>query len=325
MRFRYHLTALAAAVAALALSAPPAVADTVTGGSATWGVKESFRSYVTGPVAMGQISTSNGATVNGDGTFNFQPGSGTFDPATGKADAKFGGTVLFTGHMGALRLQITDPRVTYQGNAGTLYADVVSRDFNTAQDVSYPNVDLASLDLTGITPSVDGSTASVSNIPAKLTANGAEAFADFYSAGEDLDPVSLSFTYTPNPVLGSLTAGDKKQKVSDARREVQLAQVECQASSCDLSATPAKINAEIAGGPKDGKKFKVRVVAPAQVNGGASASVVAKLSKGTVRKLAKGGKAVLETTVDLSSGSLSDSVDAKVKIKAQKVKKPKRG
>lgn len=317
-------TVLAAAVAALALSASSAAADTVTGGSATWGVKESFRNYVQGPVAMGQIATSGGATVNGDGTFNFQPGSGTFDPASGKADAKFGGTVLFTGHMGALRLQISDPRITYQGASGTLYADVVSRDFNTAQDVSYPNVDLANLDLTGITPTVDGSTASVSNIPATLTADGAQAFADFYSPGESLDPISLSFTYSPDPVLGSLTAGAKKQKVSASRREVQLAQVECHASSCDLAATPAKIKAEIAGGPNDGKRFKARVVAPGQLSGGASATVVAKLGKGTVRKLSKGGKVVLATTVGLSSGSLSDSVDAKVKVKAKK-QKSKRG
>lgn len=314
-------TVLAAAVAALALSAPPAVADTVTGGSATWGVKESFRNYVQSPTASGQITTSDGANINGDGTFNFQPGSGTFDPVTGKTDAKFRGTVLFTGHAGVLRVQISDPRVVYEGASGVLYADVVSRDQNTSQDVSYPGVDFATLNLAGITPTVDGSTASVSNIPAKLTANGAKAFAGFYSAGENLDPISLSFTYSPNPVLGSLAAGAKKQKVSDKRREVQLAQVECQASSCDLAVTPAKIKAEIAGGPNDGKRLKARVVAPTQVAGGASATVVAKLGKGSVEKLSEGGKVVLLTTVGLSSGSLSDSLDAKVKIKA----KPKRG
>lgn len=321
MKLRFS-TVLAAAAAALALSASPAAADTVTGGSATWGVKESFRNYVTGPVAAGQITTSDGATTNGDGTFGFQPASGSFDPATGKADVKFGGTVLFTGHAGALRVRVSDPRVAYQGTSGVLYADVVSRDLNTAQDVSYPNVDVANLDLTGVTPTVDGSSASVSNVPAKLTTNGAKAFAGFYSSGEELDPISFSFTYTPNPVLGSLTAGAKKQQVSDERREVQLAQVDCQASSCDLSVAPTKIKAEIAGGPNDGKKLKARVVAPSQVAGGASATVVATLGKGTVRKLSKGGKAVLATTVGLSSGSLSDSVDAKVKVKA---KKPKNG
>ena len=52
---------------------PPAKAEAVpiTGGALTWGVKASFRNYVQGPIALGNIQTHDGASKNPDGTFNF--------------------------------------------------------------------------------------------------------------------------------------------------------------------------------------------------------------------------------------------------------------
>lgn len=307
----------------VALTLPAASgAAVVTGGDADWGVKESFREYVQGPVAMGQITTSDGATTSGDGTFDFQPASGTFDPLANTANAKFRGTVLFTGHAGALSLKVTDPRVAYSGSAGTLFADVTSKDLNSGQVKSYPNVDFASLNLTGIVPLDSGSTATVSAVPATLTANGARAFAGFYDAGTQLDPISFSISYSNAPVsAGKVAAGRKTQKVSDSSREVKLATATCEATACALSVDPRAIKAQISGGPNDGEAFNVKAKAPSTLAQGETAAVLIKVKKGLVRKLGKGGKAVLSTGVELSTGGDTVTETVKVKVKGKKRKK----
>lgn len=180
--------------------APGGPSSRVVAGTAAWGVKTSFRSYVgsgTGGAA-GKIEVSDGAARTADGGFGFGAGSGTADRATGGVDVGFRGTVYFekhgVGEAAALRVWVRNPHVVSNGTAATLHADVSSKDLGSGAVVDYPNVAVADLDLTKGSRSATDTTVTWTGIPATLTAAGAPAFAGFYQPGAALDPVSFSVT-----------------------------------------------------------------------------------------------------------------------------------
>ena len=205
--------ALAAALGVVLLLALPfvvgvagpvaAAPTTVAGGEVTWGVKASFRSYVTGPVGQGTIEVSGGATSGADGAVTFPGATGSVDLVGPTLDVAVGGGVRFVAHDGALDLRIADLRVVGTGATGTLLADVVSRDLATGVDSSFPDVALADLDLAAVTPVVVDGTTTWSGVPASLTTAGAAAFADFYPAGTSLDPLTVVTHETPPPTTSS--------------------------------------------------------------------------------------------------------------------------
>lgn len=194
---RLAATALAAAVAVVALPATAHAATPITDGHLDWGVKESFRKYVTGPIGGGKIEVSDGATTNDDGSFRFGGGTGEYDPQTHDITTAFDGTVQFLAHGSgsdwALDLTITQLRLNTAGDGGEIVADVTSKDRETGEFVEYDDVALAELDLTGISPETgsDGFT-TLADIPATLTAEGEAAFGGFYTAGTALDPATVS-------------------------------------------------------------------------------------------------------------------------------------
>ena len=192
------LCAILAALTLLALAAAaPRAQATVTPistGSLDWGVKQSFRSYVTGPIAHGAIALGDGATQNPDGTFHFPLSSGSYDDATGATVVAFGGSVHFTGHDGQLDMTLTDLRVELTSDGARLLADISSLPFPVGGPASvYPDTELERLDLTGVDPTIGGGTTSWAAIPGTLASGGAAAFAGFYGAGTALDPVAFSY------------------------------------------------------------------------------------------------------------------------------------
>jgi hypothetical protein len=164
---------------------------TVTGGHLDWGVKGSFRSYVTSPTASGSITTASGATANGDGTFRFPATSGTAAADGSTIDADFAGSVRFTGHGGELDLLVTGLEVRVDGDTGTLVADVTSHAIGAAGSTEHADVELAELDLRTVTPGSIGLTVTWPGIAAALTDAGAPAFGGFYQPGEALDPLTV--------------------------------------------------------------------------------------------------------------------------------------
>jgi Htaa len=198
------------------LLAPAALAApvTLTGGDSDWGVKLSFRNYIAGPIAHGDITTFDGAAPNPDGTLSFPVTGGNWEEATRAGEVTLAGKVRFRGHetpAGSanylLYLEIDNVRLVLNGDAGTLYADVVSKSLSSGELEEFPGVDLASLNLTGITPAVSGDVLTWTGIPASLTANGAPAFAGFYPAGTALDPVSIAATFEEPPPASADPAG----------------------------------------------------------------------------------------------------------------------
>ncbi|KAB8168520.1 Htaa domain protein [Streptomyces sp. 3MP-14] len=168
----------------------------VAGGRLDWGIKASFQTYVTGPIAGGSWSLSGGAATVGENQFRFHSANGGYDPDTGALNASYQGGVHFVGHQQddgsyELDLTISNPSLSISGQTGTLHADMRSKERGTGRVTESSQVPLASVDLTGI-DLTGGTQIAVTGAPTSLTAQGATAFAGYYQAGDPLDP--LSFT-----------------------------------------------------------------------------------------------------------------------------------
>jgi hypothetical protein len=201
----------AAPAAPTVLGAPVSI----TGGFLDWGVKETFRRYITGNIAQGSIQTSGGASANADGTFRFPArAQGDADVETSQVAAAFDGTVSFSGHghhgqgSDLLQLSISNIRIDTSAGGGTLVADVVSLplegDITDPQAGGEPTTyaDVALADLGTVSPVAAGDDgAAWLDVPATLTAAGVPAFSDFYTAGTALDPVSYTLTLSSVPDL----------------------------------------------------------------------------------------------------------------------------
>ncbi|WP_369270649.1 HtaA domain-containing protein [Streptomyces sp. R11] len=228
VRLRVLVAVLCAAVlgALLPVTAASAASRTVQGGRLDWGVKASFQSYVTGPIAKGSYSLTGGAATVGSGGFRFHSATGTYDGGTGAFTASFSGGVHFVGHRtdgGSYQLDLTisRPTVRISGSGGTLFVDVTSKAKGTGAVTTSSQVPFASLSLGGIDMRGGGNTVALNNLPATLTAQGAKSFAGYYTAGTALDPVSLSADVraaaTEKPTLSptpSATKSPEKKETS---------------------------------------------------------------------------------------------------------------
>jgi hypothetical protein len=186
------------------LSVEPALTEpqTATGGTLTWGVKQSFRTYVAGPIAQGAIAVT-GATTNPDGTYAFPVQTGTYDPTSKELTVESTGAVRFTGHHGSLDLTISNLALRHDGaggldGEGVLVADVVSKDQSSGVLVTYDDLELATVD-TGSADSVVPGLFTISSRTTTLTTAGAAAFAGFYSAGATMDPISGTVELADGP------------------------------------------------------------------------------------------------------------------------------
>ncbi|MEV4923606.1 HtaA domain-containing protein [Streptomyces roseoverticillatus] len=213
---RRALAALATAtvLGATALTVPAFAADApgkageapktvLKEGTLEWGVKESFRKYLTLPFVHGETKVADGAKqAEKNGVFTFTGGEGKQDPASQAMTAAFKGSVHFLGHpkrgSAGFDLDITladvhlTPDAKSGGKKGSITADVTTGDGKKQDDVR-----IAALDLSGV-KSVDGTDGvkTYAKIPVKLTAEGSKVFTyegnPFYKEGDDLDPATLS-------------------------------------------------------------------------------------------------------------------------------------
>lgn len=190
------LVAAAVALATLGLVAPPsASADAsgaVIGGYLYWGIKASFRSYITGQIANGSITPADGASDNSNGTYRFPATGGSHDHASGTTATTHMGSLRFVGHGGALDLTLSDLRIEATGSTGVLRAAVVAKNQGTGNFHTYTDIELALLDLSSVTPVATTGGWSWTVMPASLTSAGSTAFGGFYPPGTAMDPVSFA-------------------------------------------------------------------------------------------------------------------------------------
>ncbi|GGP75839.1 HtaA domain-containing protein [Streptomyces sindenensis] len=228
--------ALAVALLAVLLGAllPAATAQaasrTVQGGRLDWGIKASFQSYVTGPIANGSWNLTGGAATVGGSQFRFHSATGSYDPDSGAFASGFSGGVHFTGHQKAdggneLDLTISRPTIRVSGGSGMLHADVVSKERGTGKVSGRSQVPLARLALGGINMKGGSTPIALTGVPTTLTAEGASAFAGYYTEGTPLDPVSLSVDTRggaepkPSAPAKEKDEGEKKDKAEKKDKE----------------------------------------------------------------------------------------------------------
>ncbi len=188
---------MTASLAALVLAAPTAAqADTASGceitdGTLSWGVKESFRAYISGSIANGEWETSDGAAYETP-DFRWTDGTGSFDPETGMGSVSFVGAVHFTGHDGVLDLVLANPTIAFEDDGGAaLLLDAKSNDMEGDVAVDTEQEWVGEIVTGTELEPADGALA-IEDAPTTLTDSGAKAFAGFYEAGTDLDPVSVA-------------------------------------------------------------------------------------------------------------------------------------
>ncbi|KAA9134600.1 HtaA domain-containing protein [Microbacterium caowuchunii] len=174
---------------------PSCVAQAVSGASIQWSVKESFRSYVQGPIAKGSYS------------INWGSGSGAFSTETDRGRVSYGGSATFSGHGGLMNVEFTNPRVQVNSaTSATLILNVRATKPDGSVAVNADGVAVASLSLPTANRTADR--ISWSGASATLTSAGAAAFAGFYDAGAALDPVSFSFPLGAEVECDSTTDGN---------------------------------------------------------------------------------------------------------------------
>ncbi|QIK64755.1 hypothetical protein G7068_07015 [Leucobacter viscericola] len=157
----------------------------------TWGVKESFRSYISGSIANGSWDAKDGASYTTP-DFQWTKATGTVDPTTGTGTVSFVGTVHFTGHDGVLDLTLANPTIEFEGDGkASLLLDARSTDATGKVTIDSKQEWVG--DMTAPFPlAVAGEPLKFDELKTVLTNSGAKAFAGFYEPGVDLDPVSVS-------------------------------------------------------------------------------------------------------------------------------------
>lgn len=205
-------------------------------GSLVWGVKSSFRSYVSGPIAKGQISTQAGASAVGQ-NYWFGQSSTTWKATSSTSSTNYSGSVRFTGHEGILDVTLANPTVRIDSkNSGTLL--IASN--GTVKEFAHLNLGSAQ-------KTEANGTITYSAVPVTLTAAGANTFAyngsTFYGAGTTMDPLTFTIGSTAKGTPGAtgvVAANEKPWKAPQkppAKEGISLSQPGPFAPGAEVTAT----------------------------------------------------------------------------------------
>ncbi|MEB4615467.1 HtaA domain-containing protein [Leucobacter sp. M11] len=155
-------------------------------GSLSWGVREAFVTYVEGPIAQGAIQVDGKLATRQKNSFTFkQVSGGTWDAKKQTGSVKYGGWVKFTGHHGALDLNLTqvEVRVESAKKAGIYAYDELEKRMARIGDV----------DLSQAKRTEQGNAVTWTGAPATVTAQGRMFFQD-YLPSNDNTLAPLTFT-----------------------------------------------------------------------------------------------------------------------------------
>lgn len=215
---RFPSALLAASVAGAALAIPAASAYAAEStcsytGEVGWNVRDSFNSYLLGNIANGSaykhkggLDVRDGVQTDGNGktpALTWPVDSVTSSKISTSGGAHWTGHNLYTGDDLAevpnnftLDLDFSNITVELSGSTGRLLVDYTSREyinthtlgeFQTGEQAELATITFAKApDLTSNSVNVTGDVA--------LTADGVEVFGGFYTAGEELAPITLNLT-----------------------------------------------------------------------------------------------------------------------------------
>ncbi|MCY7411845.1 MAG: HtaA domain-containing protein, partial [Salinibacterium sp.] len=179
----------ATAVTAASTAATADESCTVEAATIEWGFKESFRSYISGSIANGKWTVSDGASYQTP-TFAFADGDGEYDPSKSTGLIGFPGAITFTGHGGILNTTVANPQLKFVNTATAFLVLDVTGTTQDGAPIDSAGVEFAILDLSGASALRNG-VLTITEAPAVLTAAGAEAFGT-YEEGEEFDALNAS-------------------------------------------------------------------------------------------------------------------------------------
>lgn len=219
-----------------------------SGGSLQWGLKSSLLNYhfamhlgTTQGVTQGDGATAS-TTTRGSGSktypafWNFPFVSGSYDSATQKYTAQYGGFVALTesnpapsagpGTASPFKyFKVANPKVVVDlsNNTKQLVLDVQPGADDGPAEPSGPiseDVDFATFPNLNTAAGPTGGEVTYSNVAAALTADGSAAFGGFYGEGTEVDPVSTSLTGLtggggdPTPTPSPTPPGEGEQSIT---------------------------------------------------------------------------------------------------------------
>lgn len=165
----------------------------VVDGEMDWAIRESFRDYIQGKIAKGNI-TFNGQPFNSSEPFKFNAKKSSMSSATDGL-ISFDGEVHFYGHGGILDLKLSNFRLLIKGTQaqiivdgeGPKFVDTTTKGPHTVwKDTPLANIELSNtLDFTASTVRISGPTSLGSN------AKTLDMFGGFYEANEEMAPVDI--------------------------------------------------------------------------------------------------------------------------------------
>ncbi|MCX4991327.1 MULTISPECIES: HtaA domain-containing protein [unclassified Streptomyces] len=220
--------ALAAAVAvalgagALAVTSASAAEAPLKDYELTWGIKQSYRSYVTG-MAAGSFTPADGATqAAGNGAFTFAGGSGTYDSDTHAVRLGFAGSLKIASKLHGFELTLSDVR--FDSGAAEITADVTSG--GTTQD----DVPLADVTVTR----------TMAGMETKLTKEAATVLGSASYEGAAGDPLTVvqKPAATPSPTA-TPTATDSTSPEPSSSSSTSASASPTSSSSSSSSASPS--------------------------------------------------------------------------------------
>lgn len=146
-------------------------------GSFEWGVREKFRDYVRGPIAQGAITVK--APASGKNIFKFpQISGGSWNAGTQTGSVQFAGNVNFSGHHGALNLNLNNPTLVVK-NARTA-------ELSAPHGPTNKLIKIATLDLSNAQKAtLDGGAVRYTSVPVSLTEAGAKTYFEGYLSATD--------------------------------------------------------------------------------------------------------------------------------------------
>ncbi|MHA5051538.1 HtaA domain-containing protein [Streptomyces sp. SD15] len=231
--------ATAAALGATALAtvgaSTAAAADVpLIGYELTWGIKQSFRSYVTGAYAQGTFTTTGGATQAADnGAFTFVDGTGTYDSTAHTLDLGFKGSLSIVSKAHGFDISLSD--VKFDSATTEITADVTK----TSAPAGATPVTTRADDVPLATVTV---TREMTDMATTLTAEAADVLgSDSYegAAGDPLTVVQKTASPSPSPSASTSTSPSPSPSTSTSASPSQSASPTASASSSSSASTSA--------------------------------------------------------------------------------------
>ena len=233
-------TAAAFGATALATTTASAAEVPLSGYELTWGIKQSYRTYVS-TYAQGSFTATDGASqAANNGAFTFTDGTGTYDTTSHAVHLTFKGTVTAKSTLHGFVREMSD--FQYDSAAGTLTADLVADGGAKQQDVTLATVAApTSQNLTDLATTLTA---------AAGTFLGSDSYAN--AAGDPLSAVKPTTTTSPTPSNSSTESASPSPSPTPTKTATPSATPSTtpsdSASPSDTASQPAATKGEIADG-----------------------------------------------------------------------------